>query len=346
VPRGADGVAPANVIYRIGMIALRPRKRFACRWFPRALGCTLVLAPLVLSAQAPRSSVPSERTDGTLQNLIENYARHHHGKVSLYAKHLRSGQTVTLDPDVPVNTASVIKVAIMLEAMYQVKEGRLSFDDVVELHKEDQVSGSGVLFLFHTPATVNVETAIVLMITQSDNTATNLVLAKIGRENVNRRLRGLGFTATTSIRPIRRPKEGDQSPELKPFGIGRTTAREMAGILQAIDRCDLGDQKLCARMVDIMQHQFWRNGIPHYLEDADTTEVASHIANKTGSLDHVRNDVGIVSTKDGPIVISVFTYENADTSWTPENEAELLIARMAKTIVDGWAPHGLGAEKK
>jgi beta-lactamase class A len=319
---------------------------FTRRWLHRAMVCAFVLAPWAGLAQTPRASVPPEHADGTLQNLMENYARHHHGKVSLYAKHLRSGQTVTLDPDVPVNTASVIKVAIMLEALYQVKEGRLSFDDVVDLRKEDQVSGSGVLFLFHTPATVNVETAIVLMITQSDNTATNLVLAKIGRENVNRRLRGLGFTATTSIRPISRPKEGDQSPELKPFGIGRTTAREMAGILESIDRCDLGDQKLCARMIDMMQHQFWRNCIPHYLEDADTTEVASHIANKTGSLDHVRNDVGIVYTKDGPIVIAAFTYENADTSWTPENEAELLIARMAKTIVDGWAPHGLGSEKK
>jgi beta-lactamase class A len=275
---------------------------------------------------------------------MNDLAAHHHGKVSLYAKALRTGQTVAIDPDTPVNTASVIKVAIMLEAMYQVKDGTLSFDDTLTLHKEDQVSGSGVLLLFHTPAPINFETAIVLMITQSDNTATNLVLAHVGRERVNARLRSLGFPITTSIRPISRPKEGDQSPELKPFGIGRTTAREMAGILESIQRCDLGDKTLCARMIDIMEHQFWRNCIPHYLEDADTTEVASHVANKTGSLDHVRNDVGIVFTKDGPIVISAFTYDNADTSWTPENEGELLIARMAKIIVSGWAPRGLGKE--
>lgn len=92
----------------------------------------------------------------------------------------------------------------------------------------------------------------------------------------------------------------------------------MAGILESLDRCDLGDATLCARAIDIMEHQFWRNGIPHFLEDADTTEVASHIANKTGSLDRVRNDVGIVYTKTGPLVISAFTYDNADTSWTPE----------------------------
>ena len=297
-------------------------------------------------AQPSHPSEPPDRPDATMQHLVENYARHHHGKVALYAKDLRTGETVAIDPDVPVNTASVIKLAIMLEAMYEVKDGTRSLDDTLSLRKEDQVSGSGVLQLFHTPAQINFETAIVLMITQSDNTAANLVLAHVGREKVNARLRSLGFRLTTSIRPINRPKEGDQSPELKPFGIGRTTAREMAGILESIDRCDLGDATLCARMIDIMEHQFWRNCIPHYLEDSDTTEVASHVANKTGSLDHNRNDVGIVYTKDGPIVISAFTYDNADTSWTPENEAEILIARLAQTIVNGWAPDGLGAEKR
>jgi beta-lactamase class A len=307
---------------------------------PIAVVLLSLLLPFTGTASA-QTSAP-DRPDRSMQNVVDAYARHHHGKVSLYAKALRTGQTVAIDPDVPVNTASVIKLAIMLEAMYQVKDHRVSFDDMLRLTKEDQVSGSGVLLLFHTPADINFETALVMMITQSDNTATNLVLAHIGRENVNKRLRSLGFKLTTSIRPIGHPNEGDQSPELKPFGIGRTTAREMAGILEAIDRCDLGDKALCARMIDILEHQFWRNCIPHYLEDADTTEVASHVANKTGSLNKVRNDVGIVYTKDGPIVISAFTYDNADTSWTPENEGELLIARMAKALVDAWGPHGLG----
>lgn len=329
------------------MMSLSDNVRIMLRYRNVAALCGLLLVPRLAFAQAPpRVQAPPDHPDVTMQALMDNYARHHRGKVSLYAKDFRSGRTVTIDPDAPVNTASVIKVALMLEAMYQVKEGRVSFDDVLPLRKEDQVSGSGVLLLFRTPAAINFETAIVLMITQSDNTAANLVLAHVGRENVNRRLRTLGFRMTTSIRPINRPKEGEQSQELKPFGIGRTTAREMAAILESIDRCDLGDRTLCAKMVDIMEHQFWRNCIPHYLEDSDTTEVASHIANKTGSLDHVRNDVGIVYTKDGPIVISAFTYDNADTSWTPENEGELLIARMAKTIIEGWAPGGLGAEKK
>lgn len=306
----------------------------------------MLVAPLAARAQQHAGSSSETRHDETMQNLVDDFAAHHHGKVALYATAVRTRQTVAINAEQPVNTASVIKVAIMLESMYQVKEGRVSFGDRLTLRKEDQVSGSGVLLLYRTPATVDFETALVLMITQSDNTAANLVLAHVGRERVNARLRSLGFPLTTSIRPIGHSEQGDQSPELKPFGIGRTTAREMAGILESIDRCDLGDQTLCARMIDILEHQFWRNCIPHYLEDADTTEVASHVANKTGSLNRVRNDVGIVYTKDGPIVISAFTYDNEDQSWTPENEAELLIARIAKTIVGGWAPHGLGNETK
>jgi beta-lactamase class A len=306
-----------------------------------ALTMTATIHPTQRPAPTAQAS---DRLDPVMQNLVENLASHHHGKVALYAKALRTGQTVAIDADAPVNTASVIKLAIMLEAMYQVKEHRVELDDVLRLRKEDQVSGSGVLLLFRTPSDVHLETAIALMIAQSDNTAANLVLAHIGRDNVNTRLRTLGLPVTTSIRPVSRPNEGDQSPELKPFGIGRSTAREMARLLESIDRCDLGDRTLCARMIDILEHQFWRNGIPHYLEDADTTDVASHVASKTGSLNAVRNDVALVYTKDGPIVISAFTYDNADTSWTPDNEAELLIARLSRTIVTGWAPHGLGRD--
>ena len=60
--------------------------------------------------------------------------------------------------------------------------------------------------------------------------------------------------------------------------------------------------------------------------------------NHSAAIDHARVDVGAVYTKHGAILISAFTHDNADTSWTPDNEAELLIAKLAKTIVDAWAP--------
>ena len=93
----------------------------------------VVIVPLLLPAQT--AARPAEQHDITMQNVMDSYARHHHGKVALYAKDIRTGKTVAINADEPVNTASVIKVAIMLEAMYQVKEGRASFDDVLQLRK-------------------------------------------------------------------------------------------------------------------------------------------------------------------------------------------------------------------
>jgi beta-lactamase class A len=98
------------------------------------------------------------------------------------------------------------------------------------------------------------------------------------------------------------------------------------------------DQALCNDAMHMLRVQFFRNSIPRYLEKLDTTEGDSAIANKTGALDHVRNDVGAVTTKHGTIVISAFTHDNTDTSWTPDNEAEVLMAKIAKAIVDAWSP--------
>ena len=106
------------------------------------------VAPAAAQSRGPDVAA---RSDDTMQHLVDDLAAHHRGKVSLYAKDLRTGQTVAINPDTPVNTASVIKLAIMLEAMYEIKDGKLSFDDTLTLRKEDQVSGSGVLLLFHTP---------------------------------------------------------------------------------------------------------------------------------------------------------------------------------------------------
>jgi beta-lactamase class A len=94
-------------------------------------------------------------------------------------------------------------------------------------------------------------------------------------------------------------------------------------------------------MIEIMRNQQYRNMIPHYLETIDTSDEGSAIADKVGELDDVRNDVALIYSKAGPLVISAFTYDNKDQTWIAENEAELLIARMSKLIVNTWSPSGL-----
>src|SRR5262249_44571286 len=87
-----------------------------------------------------------------------------------------------------------------------------------------------------------------------------------------------------------------------------------------------------------------RNTMRCYLDGLDWGETGSGIASKTGSLNAVRNDVAIVAGKTGPMVISIFTYENEDKRWTADNGAELTIAKLAKAIVDAWSPEGGNGE--
>ncbi len=93
----------------------------------------------------------------------------------------------------------------------------------------------------------------------------------------------------------------------------------------------------------MLRNQQDRDSLPRYLETLDTSENGSAIANKTGALDAVRNDVALISTKSGPVVIAAFTYDNSDQRWTGDNEAEQTLGKLAQAIVGRWSPQGLDA---
>jgi beta-lactamase class A len=275
------------------------------------------------------------------------------GHVALFAKELKTGETVSLDADEPVQTASVIKLTILYEALEQIRAGRVHFDDKLTLTHADQVQGSGILLFFDTPHTLTFKDVLTFMIIMSDNTATNLAIDHLGLKNIDDRIVSLGLKNTWLYKKVFHPAEGPMPADQQKFGLGKTTAREMESVMERFVRCDLNqtpgqpaqpqDAALCEAAMHMLKNQFYRNGIPRYLETLDTTEGASSIANKTGSLDDVRNDVGVVFTKEhGPIVISAFTWDNKDQSWTSDNQAEILIAHLAKTIVESWTTDSAG----
>jgi len=299
----------------------------------RTLFCSLVLGATTFAA-----------TDASLQAKIEAMAAQHHGKVAVYAVNLKNGDSIAINADTAVSTASVIKLPILVEAMQQVKAGTHQLSDKIILHKDDVVQGSGILQFFDTPLDITFKDALTFMIIESDNTATNLVIDHVGLKNVNQRITQMGLKDTYLYKKVYKPATGPMPADQKKFGLGKTTAREMAKVMESIVRCDLHEQKLCDAMLYMLRNQQYRNLVPHYIETSDTSEGLSLIANKTGSLDEVRNDVAVVYSKAGPIIISAFTYDNEDKSWNNDNAAELLVARMARTIMAAWSPQGLAKD--
>lgn len=281
-----------------------------------------------------------------LQTIVTGFQ----GQVSFYAHDLATGRTVFINADEPVPTASVIKLGILYEALEQMREGRVSFADRLTYRHEDQVPGSGVLLFFDTPATITFKDALTMMIALSDNTAANLSMDHVGIKNVDDRLGSLGMSNTWLYKQVFTPNDGTPMPaDQKKFGLGKTTAREMGTLMERFATCNLGprppayatpqvpsDQSLCDAAMHMLKVQFYRDCIPRYLEGADPPPGITGIANKTGSLDHVRNDVGAVFTKHGTIILSAFTHDNADTSWTADNRAQVLIAEMTRAVVAAW----------
>jgi beta-lactamase class A len=288
--------------------------------------------------------------DGPLEQRLEALAATHHGHVALYAAQLIPGKSVALDADRPVQTASVIKLAILFEAMEEVRDGKASWEEKLTLKPGDGVSGSGVLTFFDTPLTLTLKDVLTMMVIVSDNTATNLAIDRFGVDTVNQRIAWMGLKDTHLYKKVMKPASGPMPADQPKFGLGKTTPREMATIMERIGRCQLGaagekarpgDDAICKVALSMLRNQFYRNTIPRYLEVLDTSEEGSGIASKTGSLNAVRNDVAIISGKSGPMVVSIFTYDNQDKGWTADNEAEMMVAHLAKEIVSTWSPAGL-----
>jgi beta-lactamase class A len=309
----------------------------------------LICASAALSAAAQS---PHEQEDQQLDQQLAPIIAAHHGGVAVYARNLRTGQTASFQPDLPVQTASVIKMGVLLDAAEQIRANHATLAEKVVLTKGNQVQGSGVLGELTAPLALTLGDTLTLMVILSDNTATNMAIDRLGLAHINSSLRAAGLRQTVLYKKVYVPSEGPMPADQPRFGLGKTTPREMASIMERFANCSLaldksaplpGDSALCGAILHMLRNQQDRNGIPRYIESLDTSEHGAAIGNKTGALDRVRNDVALISTKEGPVVIAAFTWENADQRWNGDNEAEQTLGKLAQAIVKRWSPSGLDA---
>jgi beta-lactamase class A len=295
-------------------------------------------------------------TGPSLEDRVKAIAAAHHGNVALFAENLKTHETVALQPDLPVQTASTIKLAILYEALEQIRAGKVHWDDKITISKDDIVGGSGILLMFDTPHTITFKDALTMMIVMSDNSASNLSMEHVGIQNVDNRMVKLGLKNTWLYKKVMKPvAPGVTLPDdYKKFGLGKTTAREIAELMTKIATCQLGDadapakdgdQALCDVALQMLHWQFYRTSIPRYLTSLPG-ETDDSIANKTGSLNAVRADVAAISTKNGMVVMACYTFDNKDQSWGFEHEGEATIAKIAREVISTWSSDGLSAWPK
>jgi beta-lactamase class A len=301
----------------------------SCSW----QGCLKVslaaLAPLCLLVSCGADPAPTG-----LEARLAPLAKAHKGKVAIAVKHLETGESYCLNADEVMPTASLIKLAVLVEVYQQAGEGKLKLTDRVTLKTEDKVPGSGILTNhFSDGANISLRDATRLMIAFSDNTATNLVLDKTGIVPVNERMEAWGFPNTKINAKVFRGSTTSVNPErTKRYGLGSTTAREMVGLLEELQT---GQRCPPASKQAILQH-LKKN------EDKDKFKrllpAGTAVAHKDGSVNDSRTDAGIVWTPTGPVAVCVLTTANEDQRWAQDNAGDVLCAKVAREVYDHFAP--------
>lgn len=260
------------------------------------------------------------------------------GVVSLYAKNLNSGAEFGIRADERVRTASTIKLPILVAVAQAVAEGKASWDEEIELKAEDKVAGSGVLHEFTPGRKFLVRDLANLMIVVSDNTATNLLIDRFSADYVNSVMEKLGFASTRSNRKILgdgknlKPNpsglsEFGKKEENKKFGIGVSTPREMGRLLELLYKGRIVSAEASKGIIALMRRQQYMDGIGRHL---DGFEVAS----KSGALDALRSDVGLVERKGEVYALALTVDGMPRTDYSPDNAGNVLISELTALLLE------------
>lgn len=224
------------------------------------------------------------------------------GEMGLAIVDLTDGRTILKNADRVFPTASSIKIAILLELYHQEQQaregaqGKARLNDVYDVDSKALVDFSSIMEGL-TPGFTKVTNHDLaqFMIAVSDNTASNVLIDRVGMENVNATLRSLGLTKTL----LRRHMMDLEAAKLGNENV--STPREMARLLQLIYEGKALSKELTAGFIKQLS-TLKESELQH-----DLPALGVQVANKPGNLKGVRTDSGIIFAKNRPFVISVMT---------------------------------------
>ncbi|HKU63048.1 MAG TPA: serine hydrolase [Gemmatimonadales bacterium] len=316
---------------------------------------------------APSSGQPSAPPPGqadttardSLQAKVQARLDSLPAQSSFYARDIRTGRTVAVRADQPMNTVSVIKLAVMVQAYRDADAGRLKLDERHLIRPEEMRQGSGVLRMFAPGLQPTYRDLITQMIATSDNTASDILIARVGRDRVNHLLDSLQYRETrlrmtlgelfrgvwvqldsANVRMTDRQvfdrgfPDDSAAPERffryvtdSTHWLGRTTAREIGLFLEQLELGRLASETATDEMRGALLNQVWDTRLPQRIGERVP------VGHKTGDWEpQIGNDVGIVFAPSGPIVMAAFTNANTGPMW----QLNAALGRVAEDVLNAW----------
>ena len=253
-----------------------------------------------------------------LKQQIGKEVRHFPGEAGIWVEDLDTGWVTGHLSTKRFPAASVVKVPILAACFQAAQDGDLRLDEKVVLRGADKVNGSGLLKTMPNGSGWTVERLIELMVTESDNTATNLLIRRIGFDALNQSFQRMGLAHTRLSRKMMdfsRRKEGVEN---------YTSPQDISLTLKKLYRRQLVSREVSERCLELLKRQKINDRIPAKLP------AGTVVAHKTGLERGVCHDSGIVYTKEGDLLVCVFTKSRLKGS----RKAKEFIARIASHAHD------------
>ena len=217
----------------------------------------------------------------------------------------------------PMRSASLIKIFIMVEAFAQMKTGLIHADTVLSFTESDRVAGSGLLQELPAGTSRTILELVELMITESDNIATNLLIDRLGEAAVNARIRSLGCTETILRRRMM---------DFAAAAAGRenlTSVTDMGRVLSLLHDGQCVNPEADSAMCAILGRQTDRCKIPLLLPSTLVCQ------NKTGELPGAEHDAGIVHAPAGSYILAIMGEDVVDSEQGCQTAA-----RISRAVYD------------
>lgn len=233
-----------------------------------------------------------------------------------------SGERFAHNGDRQFVAASTVKIGIMIEIFRRIDAGKLTLDKLHKMTQDDKSNGSGVLLHMHAGIEVTIGDLVYLMMSISDNTATNILIDYAGMAEVNATMKSVGMANSVLGRKMRgRPVLPGENENL-------AVPSEYAEAIAALFANKAASADACRQMIAVLEKQQNDRRIARHLPKQDRPRWGT----KTGSLPNVINDVGFIMTPKGPAIVAVFVENCPD-----QLAGEQIIGDIARAVLSAAA---------
>lgn len=251
----------------------------------------IILINVIARVQALLNSI--NKLNQLQKELLQYVSRYE--KIGYVIKDLKTGAEISLNKDEIFPSASLVKLPIMACVYQAENDGVLSLNDKIKMKLSHKARGSGILKHYSTGSKFSIATLVELMITHSDNTATNMLTDLLGFDYINKMLKKWGLKHTNFSRRI-------MDLTARSRGIENyTTPQEIAYLLEKIYRNQLVSKEASSQMLSILKNQRIKDRIPRYLP------FYTEVAHKTALMRDVCHDAGIIFADNTDILVVVLT---------------------------------------